>query len=148
MSGYIYDPLQYKSPQRLWDPVKRDFIDKWMTIADFDIQLPDGRCIHIPAGFVYDKASVPRYVWWYIPRDDKHIIIAALVHDYLYETQQIENKWIRRREADEVFSGIIIQAGMRPTKGKAAHLGVRAGGWKYWNPRAKAIRNLHYVDRP
>lgn len=148
MSGYVYDPMQYRSPQRLWDPVKKEFIDQWITIADFDIQLPDGRWIHIPAGFIYDKASVPWYVWWYLPRDDKHVIISARVHDFLYGTQKIENNWITRKEADQHFHGIILQSGMRPTKAEAAYLGVRAGGWRFYNKRAKRIKNPYYIERP
>lgn len=148
MSHYVYDPMQYRSPQRLLDPETREFIDKWMTTAPFDIQLPDGRQIHIPAGFIYDKASVPRFVWWYIPRDDRHINIAAQVHDYLYEVQQIAGQWIVRKEADKHFHGIILQAGMRPTKAYAAYTGVRAGGWRFYNKRARRLRNTHYVERP
>lgn len=147
MTDYVYDPMQYRSPQRIWDPVKQEFIDQWMTTADFDIRLPDGRQIHIPVGFVYDKASVPRFVWWYIPRDDRHINIAALIHDYLYVTQQVESKWIVRKEADKHFHGIILQSGMRPVKAKAAYLGVRAGGWRFYNKQARMLRNPHYVGR-
>lgn len=148
MSGYKYDPLQYRSPQRMWDPVKQEFIDKWITTGDFDIELPDGRLIHIPIGFVYDKASVPPFVWWWLPRDDKHVLIAALVHDYLYEMQKIANKWIVRKEADGHFLGIILQSGMRATKAHAAYVGVRAGGWRYFNKTARAIWNPYYTERP
>ncbi|MCX4186784.1 DUF1353 domain-containing protein [Methylophaga sp. OBS4] len=144
MNHYVYDPMQYRSPQRLWDPVTGEFVDRWITTSDFDIQLPDGRQIHIPIGFIYDKASVPRLVWWYIPRDDRHINIAALVHDYLYEIQQIENDWIVRKEADQHFHGIIKQSGMRPTKAYAAYAGVRAGGWRFYNKRARRLGNPFY----
>lgn len=144
--GYRYDIYQYQSPQRLIDPLTEEFIDLWVTVAAFDVWLPDGRHIHIPEGFVFDKASVPPLVRNYLQRDDKHVIIAALIHDYLYVLQKIEGKWIHRAEADEIFFDLCICGGMRSTKARAAYLAVKAGGWTTYNKRAKIKRNPHYVD--
>src|SRR5690606_14160663 len=100
----IYDPATYRSPQRLWDAENQCWLDRWMTTSSFDVFLCDGTHIHIPVGFEYDKASVPRMVWWYLPRDDRHVIVAALVHDYLYEA-----KLTTRSVADRAFYDLLRQ---------------------------------------
>jgi hypothetical protein len=130
MVDYIYDTDQYQSPNRLRDPITQEFVDEWETVADFDITLPDGRRICIPKGFVFDKASVPSAAWWYIPRDDADVVIAALVHDWLYSVKEIEGWPIARSEADKIFYGLTRQAGMRYTKAKLAYLAIRSLGWR------------------
>lgn len=140
----VFDVSQYRSPNRLVDPKTGEFVDLWQTVAPFRVRLCDGREILIPEGFVFDKASVPRMVWWYLPRDDRRVIIAALVHDYLYFTQKIAGQWITRQEADELFYQLIRHAKMRYTKSQAAYWAIRAGGWVHFNKRAKTKRNPHY----
>lgn len=147
MTRYQFNPLEYPSLKRLVDPLTGKFVDQWLTESGFHLMLPDERAIFVPPGFAFDKASVPRILHGYLNRDDSHVIVAALVHDYLYETQKIENKWITRKEADEIFHGIIKQSGMRATKAWLAYMAVRMGGWRFFNPRAKRIRNSHYVEQ-
>lgn len=145
--GYRYDIYQYRSPQRLVDPRTGQLVDLWQTVAPFDVWLPNGQHIRIPAGFVFDKASVPRLVWAYLPRDDKHVVIAALVHDYLYVLQKIQGEWIKRSQADQIFFDLCRAGGMRYSKAKTAYLGVRSGGWVAFNKRAKTRLNSHYVEQ-
>lgn len=102
--------------------------DLWQLTQSFRVGLPDGRQIVIPAGTVYDKASIPRVVWWYIPRDDKAIERAALVHDYLYVVCEIEGVRIAKKEADTIFYDIMKLDGMRYDKRKLAHRMVRLFG--------------------
>lgn len=141
---YKYDIRQYHSPRRLVDPNTLKLLDQWKTVEGFDLWLPSGDHIHVPKNFRYDKASVPRLVWWYLPRDDRSVAVAALIHDYLYVTQKIGSEWILRGTADDIFYDLLRHAGMRWTKAKAAWLGVRAGGWASYNPRAKKLGNSHY----
>lgn len=143
---YDYDPRQYRSPQRVWDVEAQAYTDYWITTAPFDITLPDGRKIHVPKDFIYDKASVPRAAWWWLSRDDRHTLIAALVHDYLYDNQKIDGEWIYRKEADEIFYNLLRQSGMRWSKAKAVYTAVRVGGWRWFNHRAKRNGNKLYVD--
>lgn len=144
MTVHFYDPENYPALKRVWDSEKQTYLDEWVTLTDFDMFLCDGRKLHIPAGTVYDKASSPSAFWWYLPRDDNDVIIAALVHDYLYEKQMIAGEWIARSEADQIFYELIRQAGMRYTKAKLAYLGVRVGGWRRFNKTAKEIGNPYY----
>lgn len=133
---------------RLKDPKTGKYVDKWQTQAAFSVTLKDGRRVTVPAGFVYDKASVPRFVWAYIPRDDKDIVDAALVHDYLYTVQKIEGKWIPRETADAVFLELMERAGARLDKRRLAYRAVRCFGWRFWNPRGRDRHNPFVVDEP
>lgn len=143
-AGFRYDVYAYRSPQRLVDPTTLLFVDLWQTTAPFTVVIPDGREITVPEGFVYDKASIPQLVQNWCRRDDKEVIIAALIHDYLYQAQKIGGEWISRDVADDIFYGLIRAGGMRYTKAKAAYSGVRAGGWRYYNKRARTKRNPLY----
>lgn len=144
MTKHFYDPQNYPALKRVWDIEKQAHVDQWVTLTDFDMFLCDGRKLNIPAGTVYDKASSPPAFWWYMPRDDNDVIIAALVHDYLYEKQMIAGEWIKRSEADQIFYELLRQAGMRYTKAKLAYLAVRVGGWRYFNKTARALGNSYY----
>jgi hypothetical protein len=42
--------------------------------------------IQIPAGFVFDLASVPRVLWWLIAPFELSIV-APLIHDWLYRVE-------------------------------------------------------------
>ena len=42
--------------------------------------------ITVPAGFVTDLASIPRLVWSFYPPDGPWVK-AAIIHDFLYDTQ-------------------------------------------------------------
>lgn len=145
MTRHFYDPNHYPALKRVWDTDKRQFLDIWETLEDFTMFLCDGRKIFIAKGFQYDKASSPTAFWWYLPRDDKHVIIAALIHDYLYTVQTIQNHWIRRSEADQIFYELIRQSGMRWSKAVVVHRMVSSFGWRFYNKRARSNRNPYYI---
>jgi len=42
--------------------------------------------VKIPKGFEFDGSSVPRFLWWIFPSYG-NFFFAALLHDYLYQTQ-------------------------------------------------------------
>jgi hypothetical protein len=59
---------------------------KWRTHKlenDFTVRLTDGREIHFFKGFLWDRSSVPQFLWG-ILRPDGDDDIAYLIHDYLY----------------------------------------------------------------
>src|SRR5262249_37503862 len=53
--------------------------------------------VEVPSGFVTDFASVPRAFWSFLPPDGEYAY-AAVLHDYLYWTQERP-----REEADEIL---------------------------------------------
>jgi len=120
--------------------------DNFLLLSDFRFGTPDGKTYVIKAGFIYDKASVPWIVWWYIPRDDKDIERAALIHDLLYAIQRLGH-WLTRSYVDQLFHDVMEQDGMRYDKRKLAYWGVRTGGWRYFNPRAHELGNTHYIEQ-
>jgi hypothetical protein len=79
--------------------------------------------ITVPKDFAYDMASIPRLLWFIIPRDDRRIARAATIHDYLYATQSLP-----RAMADAIFMETMKQDGMPYIKRKACYLAVRLFG--------------------
>ena len=62
----------------------------------------------VPVGFVCDGASVPRWLWWLCgdPFEEPRII-AAIVHDWLYECKIID-----RRSCDRIYRYLLVGLGM------------------------------------
>lgn len=58
---------------------------------------PSVDIIRVPAGYVTDFASVPRFLWSILPPHGEYAK-AAIVHDYLYDTATGTKRW-----ADGVF---------------------------------------------
>ena len=42
-----------------------------------------GLYIEAPSGFRTDLGSIPRWLWWLLPRDDPHWAAAFVLHDWL-----------------------------------------------------------------
>lgn len=129
MTDYVcaFDPKQYRSPQRVWDKALQQYTDEWETTAKFDVVLCDGDTITVPAGYRYNKGSVPRIAWPVIPRDDRAGVIAWQVHDYLYGV-----KTIPRNIADRIMYELLIAGGMSRFRAQVAYRAVRAAFWKNW----------------
>lgn len=83
--------------------------------------------LHIPKGFYFDGASIPRWLWDRLPRDDSRILFAATVHDWLYV-----NRMFTRKLCDRMFLEIMEQEGMPWLYRKAAYYAVRAFGKGPW----------------
>ena len=109
--------------------------------------------LHIPKGFEYDGASIPRVAWSIIGmgRDGLHRA-AALVHDYIYHydgkmpvgaiSRKEGGKWspmlfankFSRKDADKMFCRMLreTEPPVKPWKRKVVYWAVRAFGWAYW----------------
>jgi len=103
--------------------------------------------LRIEKGFMYDGASVPRAVWWYL-RPDGLQRAAATVHDKLYETrgdmgnqfQELKNgKWVTvnqiwtREQCDKMFARILREANVPSRKRRMAYRAVDWFGKKAWD---------------
>jgi hypothetical protein len=82
--------------------------------------------IIIPAGYQTDFASVPRWLWSFIPPVGRYNL-ASLVHDYLYD-----NQIGTRKEADKIFLDLMLQYGVHRWGAHCMYWGVRLGGKKWW----------------
>jgi hypothetical protein len=111
--------------------------------------------IFIPAGFEYDGASVPRFLWTLlgISPDGLHRA-AALVHDWLYrhagllpdgsfwkDGHQVNSFPWQREQVDKLFANMLAEYGVGKFRRRSMYLGVRAGGWRAWNGHAKQQLN-------
>jgi hypothetical protein len=79
----------------------------------------------VPAGFIFDGASIPR-IFWVVPGFSplgKHLW-AACVHDFLCENP----KHASRDMADSFFYTILRHTGVGFLRAKAMHIAVRLWG--------------------
>lgn len=83
--------------------------------------------IRVPAGFVTDFASSPSQIWWLIPPWGRYGK-AAVVHDYLYQTQKRS-----RKEADDIFREGMGVLGVEPWRVFLMYWGVRLFGFLAWH---------------
>jgi hypothetical protein len=106
--------------------------------------------ITVPAGFIFDGASVPRIAWTIsgiLP--DGLIRAAALVHDWLYRYKgnlpegsyqylAPDGNWSNlyaiwsRKNSDRLFGRIMREARVPKRKRRAAYRAVRLFGWLPW----------------
>ena len=86
-----------------------------------------GDSIIVPAGFVTDFASIPRFLWTELSPVGEHKL-AAVVHDYLYWFQPCE-----REEADNLLMIAMMEDGVSDIQRGSVYTGVRVGGKDAWN---------------
>lgn len=83
--------------------------------------------ITVPAGFIFDGASTPQFLWWYMP-PYKRTKKAAVVHDWLSRKAVTAEE---RLFADNLFYDMLLHAGFSKTRARMAWYGVRAYSmWK------------------
>lgn len=105
--------------------------DKWRTISHLVYETPGGDYVVVPPNFETDLASIPRPLRLIYPIHGAHTR-AAVVHDYLYSTKEIDGLPIERKRADRIFYEAMRESGVRRTKAYLMYLAVRAGGWFPW----------------
>lgn len=80
----------------------------WRLHASYRCPLPDGDVIEIPAGYVYDLASIPRLLW---DRIGPHELstVAPLIHDFIYDHrgELPTGRTFTKKEADEIFRALM-----------------------------------------
>ena len=87
--------------------------------------------VEVPTGFVTDFASIPR-VFWSVLRPDGEYTYPAIIHDFLYWTQQ------RPREAaDEIFKFAMRDFDIGWGQIATIYNAVRLGGASAWDTNAK-----------
>lgn len=117
---------------------------KWELMADWSYDFEfDGRIetIFIKKGFVFDGASVPRFLWP-ILLPTGILLIPGLVHDHGYRhwTIRVINKnggeyklWCNKRAFwDKMFRDMSIEVNGCKVVSYAAWAGIRAFGWMSW----------------
>ncbi len=87
----------------------------------------------VPAKFVTDFASVPRFFWAVIPKTGKYTK-AAVLHDFLYWQKDVS-----RKHADIVFLAAMKDCGVGFFTRKAMYYAVRVGGHLTYRRRMRAL---------
>ena len=90
--------------------------------------------VTVPSGFVTDLASIPR-LFWSALRPDGDYAYAAIIHDYLYWTQDRP-----KDEADLILKLAMEDFDVSPAKVLAIYQAVRLLGDSAWQSNAKLKR--------
>jgi len=102
---------------------------KWKLWKEFTFHLGSKYSkdyIHVPAGFITDFASVPWFLWAWLPYWGRYGK-AAVLHDHIYQTHSRT-----RKEADDIFYEAMLVGGTKHWKARVMYLGVRWFGWLSW----------------
>lgn len=86
----------------------------------------------VPAGFVFDGATIPRWLWWipgFAPLG-KHIW-AALLHDRLCQLARDNPDLMDRTLADAAFASLLEHTAVGKWRALAMDLAV--SGYRRWN---------------
>lgn len=97
--------------------------------------------VEIPDGFTTDYASIPRFLWsWLPPAGDGKCFYgpAAIIHDYLYIQQEVNGEPITREWADEVFLAALEALNVVGWKATMMYSAVRIFGRSAWNKHIKS----------
>jgi hypothetical protein len=85
--------------------------------------------ITVPAGFETDFASIPKIFMPFLKWRDK-FNKAAVVHDYLYSTKEVD-----RKTADRIFLEGLVILGIPKWKAYLFYIVVRLFGWTHWRKK-------------
>lgn len=98
---------------------------------------PIERRIVVPMRFVTDHASIPKCLRDLLvdSGDDQRPFV---LHDWLYCSSRSNGKGIARKEADRLLRVAMVATGHGKLKAWTYYCGVRAGGWQYWNTKARS----------
>lgn len=111
------------------DALELEYMDghNWKVTADFyydtDVPLVSGHRVSVPAGFVTDFASIPKFLWNLLPPVGSYGK-AAVIHDRLYRTPSLAT----RAQADRVLLEAMTFLGTAWYVRYVIYAGVRVGG--------------------
>jgi len=114
----------------------------WEITKDFHYSI-NGEEFVIPKGFVFDGASVPKFLRsWLSPMGV--LLIGGLVHDYAYKYTVLLHKdkkntgrVMTQKVADQTFRDINIEVNGFRTINYLAYWALRLGGFVAWNGHRK-----------
>lgn len=108
-----------------------DTLGKYELREDYTYSADDGFEIEARAGFIFDRASVPRIFWVIIAQDDLSNV-APLFHDMLYrfkgvlpQDQVSPFRTFERKDADNLFREIMKKRGVNGLRRELAFQAVR-----------------------
>lgn len=106
----------------------------WMLLDDFSYTKDDGKTYTAPKGMTTDLASIPRVLWNIMPPFGKYTG-AAVIHDFLYQTQPCT-----KEQADHVLAEAMDLAGVPHFERMQIFDGVKFGGQLAWDGHTKELQ--------
>lgn len=114
----------------------------WEIAKDWHFEI-QGKKYVIPKGFVFDGASVPKFLAsWLSPVGI--LLIGGLVHDYIYKYEYLLKKGKKstsekftQKQADQLFRDINIEQNGIQFLNYLAYYALRLGGFVAWNGHRK-----------
>lgn len=88
--------------------------------------------ILVPAGFVTDFASIPKFFWHWLPPTGRYGK-AAVIHDFIYRTPAVN---LTRAQADGIFRLAMQDLGVGAFTRNLMYSAVRVGGGRSFKPRS------------
>lgn len=149
--GLEYDEMPHMKPIKIetaskgfWGAIWMWFwgVRTWEIAKDWNFKV-NGTKYVIPKGFVFDGASVPKFLAsWLSPTGV--LLIGGLVHDYVYKYTMLlkKNKKdtsepMTQKQADQLFRDINIEQNGFHLLNNLAYWALRLGGFVAWNGHRK-----------
>lgn len=114
----------------------------WTVAKDFHYKLKGVEYV-IPKGFVFDGASVPKFLASFLSPVGV-LLIGGLIHDYAYKYAALKPKndkdallIVNQKEADIIFRDINIEVNGFHFLNYLAYWALRIGGFVAWNGHRK-----------
>ena len=111
---------------------------KWRLCREFTYRLGSqwsNKYIHVPAGFVTDFASIPKFIMPFLPWWAKYQK-GAILHDWLYLVKYMMGRNVTRKEADDIFYEAMMVGFRHHISGKVVawieYKVVRMFSWLAW----------------
>lgn len=123
-------PPQALIPFKDWDYYYTRGISVWRPNSGQTF-----KSVAVPDGFVTDLASIPQIVWSFGLRPEGPYAYAAVIHDFLYWTQDRS-----RDESDEIFLIAMADSKVEESLRYRIYNAVRLAGGSAWQKNAKLKR--------
>ena len=112
----------------------------WEITKDWKYKL-NGNDYVVPAGFVFDGASIPKFLRTFFSPVGV-LLMGGLVHDYAYKYACLKRTngglhLVDQKKADEIFRDICIEVNGFYTMNYLAYWSLRIGGFVAWNGHRK-----------
>ena len=113
-----------------WKIPKLQFLSagKWQVIDGYSYVTEAGIVINIPAGFLTDGVSSPRFLWAFIPSTGE-AFPAGIIHDFLYVAKPAG---MDRRACDRILWEACRRLQIDKPICDAIYAAVRLGGGGHW----------------
>jgi hypothetical protein len=122
-------------------------VRQWELAENYYHELPCGRVVVIPKGFVFDGASIPKPLW-FILSPVGLLLIGGLIHDFAYRYSYL---WIKNKDGniekwvyatdrisyDLLFLDVNLQVNGMILVDHLASFLLAMFGWIAWNKNRK-----------